>query len=169
MGPDPDPFRTLSPPLTLLSWISMRTWCCLPLPPCARQEFWGRLGPEEREGEPLGPARPALALGRGTRVTLTQGNSFPLFPFFSPVSFLATLWHMEFPGQGSDLSRGRDLSCSCSNAGSLTHCARLGSDPDPVVPQWELPLVPAQLSVWGRRPSPGRWAGQRKKELRPAR
>lgn len=50
------------PQPTLLSWISMRTWCCLPLPPCIRQEFWGRLGPKHREGEPLGPMRPTLAL-----------------------------------------------------------------------------------------------------------
>lgn len=56
------------PQLTLLSWISMRTWCCLPLPPCVRQEFWGRLGPEQREGEPLGPMKLPLALeeGQGT-------------------------------------------------------------------------------------------------------
>ena len=36
--------------------------------------------------------------------------------------------HMEFPGQGSDLSRNCDLSHNCSNAGSLTHYARLGSN-----------------------------------------
>ena len=37
--------------------------------------------------------------------------------------FLAIPWHMEFPGHGSDLS------CSCGNAGSLTHCAGLGIKP----------------------------------------
>ena len=55
---------------------------------------------------------------------------------------------MELLGQGSDPSRSQDLSCSCSNAGSLAHCARLGMETesqhsqdaaaDPVVPQWEL-------------------------------
>ena len=39
---------------------------------------------------------------------------------------VATPWHMEFPGQGSDTSCSHDPSRSCSNAGSLTHCARLG-------------------------------------------
>ena len=36
---------------------------------------------------------------------------------------------MEFPGQGSDLSHSCDLLCSCGNAGSLTHCARLEIKP----------------------------------------
>lgn len=48
--------------LTLLSWISISTWCCRPLPPWVRQEFWGRLAPELREGEPRWPPRPALVL-----------------------------------------------------------------------------------------------------------
>ena len=48
---------------------------------------------------------------------------------------------MEFLGQGSDLSR------SCSNARSLTHCAGLGIEPaswhcrdaaNPIVPRWKL-------------------------------
>ena len=55
--------------------------------------------------------------------------------------------HMEFSGQGSDLSWSCDLNHSCGNAGSLTHCARLGIKPesqcsqnanDPTVPQEEL-------------------------------
>lgn len=71
-------FCTLSPQLTLLSWISMRTWCCLPLPPWVRQEFWGRLGPEQREGEPLGPMKLPLALERGTGDKLTRGNPLPV-------------------------------------------------------------------------------------------
>ena len=54
---------------------------------------------------------------------------------------------MEFPGQGSDPSHSCDLCCSCSNAGSLTHCVRLGIEPvswccrdmdDPIEPQREL-------------------------------
>ena len=35
--------------------------------------------------------------------------------FFSSLSFLATLWHMEFQGKGFDPN------CSCSNGGFLTH------------------------------------------------
>ena len=55
---------------------------------------------------------------------------------------------MELPDQGSDLSRSCHLSHSCSNTGSLTHCAGPGIEPatqcsqdatDPIVPQWELP------------------------------
>ena len=42
--------------------------------------------------------------------------------FYYFFSFIATLWRMEFLGQGSDLSPSWDLSCSCSNTGSLTHC-----------------------------------------------
>ena len=45
------------------------------------------------------------------------------------ISFLASPWHMEFLGQGSDLSCSCDLSCRCSNASSLTHYARLGIEP----------------------------------------
>ena len=40
-----------------------------------------------------------------------------MLPFFS--SFLAIHKHMEFPGQGSDLSCSCDLRCSCCNAGSF--------------------------------------------------
>ena len=63
---------------------------------------------------------------------------------------LATLQDMEFLVQGSDLSHSCDLSCSCSNAGSLTHRARLGIEPptsqgtqdaaNPIEPQQELQL-----------------------------
>ena len=44
---------------------------------------------------------------------------------------LATLQHVEFPGQGSDPSCSRCLLCKCSNTRSLTHCARLGIEPVP--------------------------------------
>ena len=43
--------------------------------------------------------------------------------------FLATLQHMEFPGQRSDPSHSCDLSCSCGSARSLTHAARPGIEP----------------------------------------
>ena len=73
-----------------------------------------------------------------------------VFLFCFSFSFLTTPQHMEFPGQGSDPSRGCNLSHSCSNTGSLTHCAGPGIKPvtqcsqdaaDPVVPQQELPCV----------------------------
>lgn len=44
-------------------------------------------------------------------------------------AFLAALWHMELPRQGLDLSHSRDLSGSCGNARSLTHCAGPGIEP----------------------------------------
>ena len=62
-----------------------------------------------------------------------------------PPPFLASPWHMEFLGQGSDSSC--DLSCRGRNAESFTRCARLGIEPasqcsqdatNPVAPQWEL-------------------------------
>ena len=58
------------------------------------------------------------------------------------VNFFFFFRHMEFLGQGSDLSH------SCGHTGSATHCAGLGikSEPqssqdaaDPITPQWELP------------------------------
>ena len=66
---------------------------------------------------------------------------------FSLSLFLAALWHMEFPGQGSDLNHHGDLYRGCGNAGSLTHGTRLEIKPaswhcsdaaDPVAPQQEL-------------------------------
>ena len=74
-------------------------------------------------------------------------TEFPLSSFF-----LAALRHVEFPGQGSDLS------CSCTPVANytaagarpdpLTHCARPGIEPvswqcrdtaDPTAPQRECP------------------------------
>ena len=74
-------------------------------------------------------------------------RSFPADVFFS-FSFLAIPWHIEFRGQGSDLSHSCDLSFSYGNAGSLTLCTGLGiklvsqrsrDAADPLVPQRELP------------------------------
>ena len=42
--------------------------------------------------------------------------------------FLAASQHMEFPGQGSDSSCSFNLCHSCSNVGSLIHCAGPGID-----------------------------------------
>ena len=57
---------------------------------------------------------------------------------------------MDFQGQASDLNRTYDLSHNCGNAGSLTHCARLGIEPvsqssqdaaNPVTPRQELLFI----------------------------
>ena len=68
--------------------------------------------------------------------------------FFLP--FLATLWHMEFLSQASDLSHRCNPCCSCGNTGSFKLLCRAGDwtcilvlqrcyqSADPVVPQWEL-------------------------------
>ena len=56
------------------------------------------------------------------------------FSFFFSV-LLATLWHMEFLDQGSNLSLSCVLSHSCSNAESLTHRTVLGLNLCPSVPK----------------------------------
>ena len=71
-----------------------------------------------------------------------------LFFFFS-LSFLATLWHMDFLGQGSDVSP--IVTCTAeATPDPLTHCARLGIQLAswccrdavyPILPQWELLFV----------------------------
>ena len=50
-----------------------------------------------------------------------------LISFFFFSFFLAAPQHKVILGQGSDLSFICELSYSCSNAGSLTHCAKLGN------------------------------------------
>ena len=57
---------------------------------------------------------------------------------------MAAPWHMEFPGQGSDLGCSCDLHCSCGKTGSLTHCAGRGSNLPPRTP--ETPLIPLHHS-----------------------
>ena len=55
----------------------------------------------------------------------TQWDCWPIFGFpFSVLSFsfLPTPWHVEFLGQGSNLSSSCHLHCSCGNSGSLIHC-----------------------------------------------
>ena len=69
-------------------------------------------------------------------------GSFPLFRYLSNnyehlcasvlfffFSFLVTLWHMEFPGQGSDPSHIFDLRHRCGKSRSITHCSRPGIKP----------------------------------------
>ena len=81
---------------------------------------------------------------------LSYGFDNPSFISFFFLSFLASLQRREFLGQGSDPSYSCDLSHTCGNTGSLTHCARLGIKPlswhsqdaaNPVAPQWELLLL----------------------------
>ena len=74
------------------------------------------------------------------QITIVQVH----FLFFS---ILAAPQHTDVQGQGSNLSHRCDFGQCCSNAGSLTYCARLGIEPesqhfqdsaDPIAPQWEL-------------------------------
>ena len=63
---------------------------------------------------------------------------FFCFAFVFTSSFLATPWHMEFPCQLSDPNLSLHLSYSCSNAGSLTHCAVRGQSGITVLPRHSL-------------------------------
>ena len=97
-------------------------------------------------------------------------------PLFFP-SLSASPCHIEFPGQGSDLSGHRDLNHSCRYAGSFTHCARLGIKPlpqrsqdaaaDPIGLQPGTPrnlldqpvcILHLQRRRWGRGGGGGGWA-----------
>lgn len=68
------------------------------------------------------------------------GNHLPTYGIKLFFSSLVALHHMEFLGQGTDLSRSCDLSGSFGNAGPSTHRARLPAHPrhPPVAPQREL-------------------------------
>ena len=105
-------------------------------------------------GTPVALLR-CLAPDRGSAVpwTLMFSCSLSLTSRSSFFFFLAAPRHMKFQGQGSDLDRSRDLYHSGCNAGSLTHCARLGTKPasqssrdtaDPTVSQREL-RIPCSL------------------------
>ena len=70
--------------------------------------------------------------------------------FFLFFPFLATPWHREFPGHGSDPRCSCNLSHSCGNNGSLSHCAGLGIErafrcsqdsTDPIVPTAGTPKI----------------------------
>ena len=78
---------------------------------------------------------------------LSSGLIGPSRSLFYLFAFLANPWHIEFPGQGLDLSCSCDPSHSCGNARSLTHCAGPGIKPasqhsqdaaNPTMPQQEL-------------------------------
>ena len=49
--------------------------------------------------------------------------------FYLFIYFLSAPQHKEFPGQGSDSNHSCGQGHSCSNIGSLTHCARPGIKP----------------------------------------
>ena len=83
----------------------------------------------------------------------TLGRMYPFESLFWGVSFLFVFSFFdcptahEVPRPGWDLSCSCDLSHSCGNTGSLTHCARPGIKPasqhpqdaaSPAAPQWEL-------------------------------
>ena len=79
--------------------------------------------------------------------SLLKGFFSPSVLFFCLFVCLAALWHMEFPGQGSDLSRSFNVCCSYGNARALIHCAGHGIEPaswccrdaaDPIAPWQEL-------------------------------
>ena len=89
----------------------------------------------------------------GQRAAYRGNHSSYIFAFlgffflFVCLFFLAALQHMEFMGQGSDLSHSCDLYCSYSNARSFSPLCRPGIEPvswycrdrvDPVGPQWKL-------------------------------
>ena len=84
-------------------------------------------------------------------ITFIYQKLFALFCF----SFLATPWHMEFPGQGSDVRQSWDLWYSCEIPDPLTlflevtelvsWCCRDAANP--TVPQWELQKL-IVISSW---------------------
>lgn len=56
-------------------------------------------------------------------------------------SFLAILWHMEFPGQGLDPNCSWDPSCNCGNTRSWTYCAGVEIEPISQCSQQELSIL----------------------------
>ena len=71
--------------------------------------------------------------------------------------FIFKIFNFEFPGQGSDLSQSCDLSHSCGNTKSLTHCAGLGIKPvsrcsqdtaDPAVPHQQLQFIDLFYTIY---------------------
>ena len=81
--------------------------------------------------------------------------TYHLFVCLFPL--LATLWHMGFLDQGSDLSRSWDPSHNCSNARSLNHSTRPRNEPmrqssqdaiGPIAPQWEFLTYHCILNIF---------------------
>lgn len=80
-----------------------------------------------------------------------QGTLDFLFYF----TFLAALWHMEFPSLGSEPRHNCSLCHGCRILRSLTHCAKLGAElslhsrdtADTLAPQWELQHAVSELAI----------------------
>ena len=118
-------------------------WGAGPRPECSRESPWmlgqrpGQkaqllcLSREQFPGLPgdVGESGAHRILGVGASPRLTEGTELPSFLIYLFPFILAALRHMEFPGQGSDLSHRCDLCHSCGNTGSLTHCAGPGIKP----------------------------------------
>ena len=104
--------------------------------------------------------RPPTPCTRLTWRHFWDSASFCFVSCFFLFSFWLPRGHMEFQGQESNSSHNFDISCSCSNTGSLTHCAGPGFKPesqcsqdtaaDPTAPQQELPGSASftAASVW---------------------
>ena len=82
----------------------------------------------------------------GFRKTVKRCTQATIIVYLFVYSFSAALWHMEFPGQGSDLICNCNLGHSWGNTRSSTHCAASGTESvsqcsqdtaSPVAPQRE--------------------------------
>ena len=116
-------------------WLrGLRTWCCLcedaglipGLLQWVKDLIWFCCKLEKQQQQKQQPE--------------TTPTILPSFLLWLPTAY-------EVPRPGIRPQPQCNLSCSCSNAWSLTHCARLGIEPasqrsqdntNPVVPQWEL-------------------------------
>ena len=78
-----------------------------------------------------------LHLTKGELHSINLLNHTSFFFFFWSLS-----QHMDFPGQGSDLSHSCDLCHSCCNAESLTHCVQNWTKSQ----DEETPLIPPHHS-----------------------
>ena len=79
-----------------------------PSPTCSAEPLSGKGETEKRDLSPWLGAQAVLVL-TGCRGSYRDGS---LFSFF--LSFLAAPWHLEFPGQRSDLSCSCDLSTAAT-------------------------------------------------------
>ena len=64
-----------------------------------------------------------------------------------PATCLATLWHMEFPGQGSDLSHSLDPGCSSAMPNPHLTVPGWGSNQCPRAPK--TPPISSALEILG--------------------
>ena len=83
--------------------------------------------------------------GSGGKICFQARSFIYLF-----IYFISSPRHMEFPGQGSDLSHTCNLCQSCGKPGSLTPCSRLGISP---ASQCSVRVLPILLRHRGKSPS----------------